>query len=68
MQAALLYQHFPMVTFLKAAGAKLTVSDTDFGMVLPQLGGFQAAEDHEAVEGMQGPKLTPERIAMVQAR
>ena len=62
----MLHQHFDMVTLLKQAGARLTVSNTDFMMVLPQLEGFTASR--ASVKLGDGPQLTRDRIAIVQAR
>ena len=70
MQAALSHQQLHLVPILQRAGAKLTVSNTDFGMVLPQLEGFQptggAGEDMTSAQ--HDASLTADKITLVQAR
>lgn len=70
MQAALTHQQLHLVSVLKKAGAKLTVSNTDFGMVLPQLEGFQPAggAGQNVSSALSKASLTSDKIAIVQAR
>ena len=67
MQAALMHQQLPMASLLKQAGGKLTVSSTDFGLVLPQLEGFQPSPG-SAGAAQSKAALTADKIAIVQAR
>ena len=70
MQAALTHQQLHLVSALKRAGAKLTVSTTDFGMVLPQLEGFQPSggAGENVSSALSKAELTSDKIATVQAR
>ena len=67
MQAALMHQQLPMASLLKQAGGKLTVSSTDFGLVLPQLEGFQPRPGSAGATHSKAA-LTADNIAIVQAR
>ena len=70
MQAALSHQQLHLVPILKRAGAKLTVSNTDFGILLPQLEGFQptGGSEENMTSAQHNASLTADKIALVQAR